>query len=150
MEPTSSIRSSRSRHRVSLVAAALVTLALTVAACGGDGDGGGSSSSDAAGPELSAAGKRGQVVASDNGCTACHSTDGSRSTGPTWKGLAGAEVKLDDGSAVTADAEYLARSVTDPRSQVVDGYANIMPASYGHLSDAEVDDLVAYLRDLAR
>ena len=47
---------------------------------------------------LSAAGRRGKQVANDNGCAACHSTSGSKSTGPTWKGLAGSTVELADGS----------------------------------------------------
>ena len=29
---------------------------------------------------------RGQTLASDTGCLACHTVDGAASTGPTWKG----------------------------------------------------------------
>src|SRR5690606_9869614 len=53
----------------------------------------------------------GQQVANQNGCLACHTTDGSDSAGPTWQGLAGSTRPLDDGSSVTADAAYIERSI---------------------------------------
>ena len=37
-----------------------------------------------------------------------------KGTGPTWKGLYGSEVKLVDGTTVTADETYLKESITDP------------------------------------
>ena len=68
---------------------ALITssLILVAAACGGD---------DASGPELSAAGERGKSLSSSSGCAGCHGTDGQGGVGPTWQGLAGAEVELAD------------------------------------------------------
>jgi mono/diheme cytochrome c family protein len=132
-----------SSRRGILVSCLLLALALTalVSACGDD-----------PGPDdstLSAAGRRGKQVANDNGCAACHSTSGSKSTGPTWKGLAGSTVELADGSTVTADDDYLRRSTTDPTEQIVDGYpSGVMPAY--DLSDADMDDLIAYLHDLAK
>jgi cytochrome c oxidase subunit 2 len=112
-----------------------------LAACGDD-------ESSAPPVELSAAGERGAQIVEDQGCTSCHSTDGSRGTGPTWKDLAGSEVELTDGT-VTADDDYLRTSIVDPRSQVVKGYANIMPVYEGQMSDEELDDVIAYLRDLS-
>ncbi|MCB0971155.1 MAG: cytochrome c [Acidimicrobiales bacterium] len=117
-----------------------VALALALAACGSDGG--------EALPPLSPAGERGQTVASENGCTSCHTADGARSTGPTWRGLAGSEVELDDGETVVADEDYLRRAIVDARSEVVDGFANIMPVYDDVLTEAEVDDLLAYLHDL--
>jgi cytochrome c oxidase subunit 2 len=111
-------------------------------ACGDDGG------SSAPPVELSAAGERGATVASEQGCTSCHSTDGSGGTGPTWKDLAGSEVELSSGTVV-ADDDYLRRAILDPRSEVVQGYANIMPVYEGQMSDEELDDLIAYLRDLS-
>ncbi len=134
-------RSGRPAARVALAVVALA-VALVVSACGDDDKG-------AAPTITSAAGKRGQTIARDEGCTSCHSANGSRSTGPTWKDLAGSEVKLSDGTTVTADDAYLAQSITDPRSQVVKGYVNIMPTTYADLSTAEVADLVAYLNELS-
>jgi len=125
------------------VSCLLLVLFLTalVSACGED-----------SGPDdstLSVAGRRGKQVAAENGCASCHSTSGSKSTGPTWKGLAGSTVELADGSEVTADDEYLRRAITDPKAQIVDGYPNGVMPSYD-LSAAEMDDVIAYLHDLAK
>jgi cytochrome c oxidase subunit 2 len=120
----------------------VVALTALVSACGSSDKGPDDST-------LSAAGQRGKQVANDNGCASCHSTSGSRSTGPTWKGLAGSTVELADGTKVTADDEYLRRAITDPKAQVVDGYPSGVMPTYD-LSDADLDDLIAYLHDLAK
>ena len=124
-----------------LVAGSLAGGAL-LAGCGG-GDGGGTEVT------LSAAGERGRQVADDNGCFACHTTDGSKGTGPTWEGLYGSEVELKGGETVTADDAYLTNAILRARDETVEGYANIMPVYEGKLTDEEVADLLAYLRDLA-
>lgn len=77
----------------------------------------------------------------------CHSTDGSRKVGPTWLGLAESQRPLKDGTAVTADAECLARSIRDPQAQIVDGYPPLMQP-YTELSDAEIEDIIAYIQSL--
>ena len=43
---------------------------------------------------------RGQRIYESSGCKACHSIDGSRLVGPTWKGLWGEAVELEDGSTL--------------------------------------------------
>lgn len=89
----------------------------------------------------------GKAIARSNGCAACHGSDGQGQVGPAFVGLFGSEVTLEDGSVVTADAEYLRRSVTDPDAQVVDGYNLPMPTT--KLTDAEIDQIVAYIESLA-
>lgn len=107
-------------------------------ACGGDDPG-------PAMPTGSAAAE-GRQVAESLGCTSCHSTNGDRKQGPTWKGLAGAEVTLTDGSTVVADATYLARSITDPDAEVVEDFIPIMPDL--DVTDDQVEALVAYIQEL--
>ncbi len=94
-----------------------------------------------------AAGQRGLVLAGNNGCLGCHTTTGPRNVGPTWKDLYGSERKLTDGTTVIADEEYLTTAITDPGAQVVEGYGSVMPEN--RLSDDEVADVIAYLRELA-
>jgi cytochrome c oxidase subunit 2 len=132
-----------SRRRPFVVATVAVSLALgaLVSACGSDG-------SDSS-VTLSTAGERGKTVAKEQGCISCHTADGAKSTGPTWKDLAGSTVTLEDGTKVTADDAYLRDAILQSRGQVVKGYANIMPVYDGELTDAQVDDLIAYLHDLA-
>ncbi len=125
----------------SLVLAASVVAGGALVACGDD-----ESATPAPEVELSAAAAEGEAVAQDNGCVACHSTDGGTSTGPTWAGLAGSEVELESGETVTADRDYLERAITDPRADLHAGYAPIMP-SYD-LSDDELDALIAYIEEL--
>lgn len=139
------------RARRLVVAALVVGSVLGGALLSGCGDdGGGSDGSDGSdGPALSAAGRRGQTVAKEQGCTSCHTTDGSRSSGPSWKDLAGSPVVLDDGTETVADDDYLRQAIVASRSQVVKGYPNIMPVYQDELTDAEVDDLIAYLHDLS-
>lgn len=125
-----------------LVVIATVVAAVALGACGDD--------SGSAPTITGAAAKRGQALAGDQGCTNCHTDNGRRSTGPSWADLAGSEVTLDGGETVTADADYLGQAIVDPGSQVVAGFSNIMPATYGDdLSSDEVDDLVAYLQELS-
>jgi cytochrome c oxidase subunit 2 len=90
---------------------------------------------------------RGQQLAQANGCLACHSTDGSKIVGPTWKGLFNSQVNLSDGTTVTADEAYLQESIHDPNAKVVAGFEpNVMPQF--SLSDAQVADLVAFIKTL--
>ena len=56
----------------------------------------------------------GKQLAEQLGCQLCHSTNGSAGVGPTWQNLAGAQVKLADGTTVTADDAFLVRSILDP------------------------------------
>jgi len=99
-------------------------------------------------PSFSAGARRGRQVVAEKGCATCHTVDGSRSTGPTWKGLAGSKVKLEGGTTRVADEAYLRKAITEPKSETVAGFANTMP-SYSGLTDAEVDDLIAYLQALS-
>lgn len=92
---------------------------------------------------------RGQLVAESEGCMACHSADGGPGTGPTFKGVAGASRPLTTGEFVTADDAYLRRSIVDPSSQIVDGFQDVMPGSFGDmLSEGDINDLVAYIKSL--
>ena len=93
---------------------------------------------------------RGEQVANNIGCLACHTIDGTPgSSGPTWKGLAGSSRPLESGDSVIADDEYLVNSIIDPNLQIVAGYDAIMPNYSDQLSDGDVNDLVEYIRSLA-
>ncbi|HEX5164705.1 MAG TPA: cytochrome c [Thermomicrobiales bacterium] len=90
----------------------------------------------------------GQALATSNGCTGCHSIDGSATVGPSWKGLYGHEVKLSDGSTVTADDAYITESIHDPGAKIVDGFQNIMPPTFANMSESDVNDIIAYIKTL--
>lgn len=96
--------------------------------------------------EISA--ERGEQLYIQNACQACHSTDGTQLVGPTFQELFGSEEPLQDGTTVTVDEEYLARSITEPSAQIVEGYQNVM-VPYDHLSESEVQSLVEYIKSLS-
>ncbi|MGR9105787.1 MAG: cytochrome c oxidase subunit II [Gammaproteobacteria bacterium] len=104
-------------------------------------EGAGEASGDASGGTAS-----GREVAEQQGCLGCHTTDGSPSVGPTWKGLFGSEQKLNDGTRVVADEDFFKESVEDPAATVIEGFAPIMPPY--KLSAEQLDALVAYAKSL--
>jgi cytochrome c oxidase subunit 2 len=88
----------------------------------------------------------GAKLSQQYGCVACHSIDGSKSLGPSWKGLVGSERQLANGETVLADAQYIERSIIEPNAQIVEGYPAIMqPAS---LNRKELNAMQVYLESL--
>ena len=91
----------------------------------------------------------GEAVAVAAGCVSCHTADGAESVGPTWLGLAGTERELEGGAAATVDGAYLTKSIVDPAAQLVAGFDDLMPKTYGDdLTDDEIADLVEYIESL--
>lgn len=121
--------------RYSVSAVLTVGLAVAATACGGDDDSG-----------LSEQAATGKDTANSNGCASCHGSDGRGGVGPTWIGLAGSQVELDDGTTVTADDDYLLRAILDPAAEVVPGFAVNMPEN--GLSEEQALDIVAYINEL--
>ena len=92
---------------------------------------------------------RGQRVAKNN-CMSCHSIDGTKLVGPSWKGLLGENVELADGSSLVSDEAYILESIVDPNVKVVKGFpAGVMPQNYKTLlSEQQISDLVEYIETL--
>lgn len=93
---------------------------------------------------------RGEVLAAQVGCLACHTVDGTPATGPTWRGLAGSSRPLETGEMVVADDDYLFEAIVDPEATVVQGFDPVMPDDYSErLSGEEINDLVEYIKSLS-
>ncbi len=102
----------------------------------------------------SAAVARGKELYEADGCSDCHSLDGTRMTGPSWEGLAGSRVTLSDGRTVTADDAYLTRHIIEPNALTVQGYPGEVMAQAIETFDLkskpeDVRALVAFI-DLVR
>lgn len=102
-------------------------------------------------PVTAAAVAKGKALAASNGCQGCHTIDGTSSTGPTWKGLAGSTVKLKTGGTTAATDSYLVGVITDPSTLNVAGYdsgvmAEVIPP--GKISQSQAEAIVAYIKTL--
>jgi cytochrome c oxidase subunit 2 len=89
---------------------------------------------------------RGQRIYESSGCKACHSIDGNPLVGPTWKGLWGEAVELEDGSMLTADEAYIIESIREPNARIAKGFAPGMPQF--NLSDRQIADLIEFIKTL--
>ncbi|MBI4510427.1 MAG: cytochrome c oxidase subunit II [Deltaproteobacteria bacterium] len=81
-------------------------------------------------------------------CAPCHTIDGTRTIGPSFKGLFGREEALADGSKVMVDENYLRESILEPTKKVVQGYPAAMPTFSGMLTDKQIDALIAFIKTL--
>ena len=92
--------------------------------------------------------EKGKALISAKGCIACHSIDGSRMVGPSYKGIYGTDVKLADGTTVKVDDSYIRESIENPMVKVVAGYAPAMPAYLGVVSPEEIVAITEYIKSL--
>lgn len=101
-------------------------------------------------PDDQPSAQRGRRLAEQRGCLTCHSTDGTKGVGPSWK--VGTDVELSDGRKVVRDRDYLARAIADPDAEIAAGYAKSMMAGAmpgRRLTEPEVEALVLYLLSLS-
>lgn len=92
----------------------------------------------------------GEALLGKYGCLGCHSTDGTPKVGPTLKGLFGRQMTvISDGKerSLTADADYVMKSMRQPNADVVKGFPAIMPA-FDHLPEEELKAMVDYIEGL--
>lgn len=83
------------------------------------------------------------------GCLGCHSLDGSPAVGPTFRGLSGRQVTvITDGRehTLTADADYIRRSIREPQADLVKGFPPVMPKL--PLPEEEVEAIVDFIEEL--
>jgi len=90
----------------------------------------------------------GELVYNTKGCKGCHSVDGTKIVGPTWKGSWGTTISLEGGKTETMNEAYVKQSVTEPSSEIHAGFPNAMPSYAGQLSEAEIHGVAAYIESL--
>jgi cytochrome c oxidase subunit 2 len=87
----------------------------------------------------------------DNSCLDCHSTDGSRIIGPSFKDIFGRKtVVITDGKEreIITDEHYLINSIMIPNADVVKGYPGIMPSFEGEISEEDINSIIQYLKTI--
>lgn len=88
-----------------------------------------------------------------NGCVACHSLDGTRLVGPTFKGLWNSTKNVTTGVVsrqVTADAEYIKESIYNPSKDVVDTYPKVMISYKESINEEQLKQINAYLKSIEK
>jgi cytochrome c oxidase subunit 2 len=90
---------------------------------------------------------RGQALVAENGCSACHSINGSPGIGPSWLGLSGSQVHLSDGTTVTADDAYIHESIKAPQAKIVAGFETQLMPTFP-FTDNQINDIVTYIKTL--
>ena len=86
------------------------------------------------------------------GCNACHSSDGSRIIGPSYKGIFGEESVVITGGqerTIVVNEEYIRRSIYEPNADIVKGYNQGLMQTYsGQITDEEIEKIIEYIRSL--
>lgn len=88
-----------------------------------------------------------------NGCVACHSLDGTRLVGPTFKGLWNSTKTVTTGVVsrqVAADAEYIKESIYNPSKDVVDTYPKVMISYKESINEEQLKQINAYLKTIGK
>jgi cytochrome c oxidase subunit 2 len=103
------------------------------------------------GPAEGSLSAAGQQLFEQFACHTCHRAD-AQGRGPVLDGLYGSTVHLADGRRVTADENYIRESILVPQARIVAGYQApvLMPSFQGQLSEAQLVQLLAYVKSLAR
>jgi mono/diheme cytochrome c family protein len=89
--------------------------------------------------------ENGALLYKSKGCNACHSIDGAKIVGPTWKGAWGREEETSAGK-VTVDLAYVKESILNPMAKIVTGYPPAMPPQ--QLNDLEIESIALYMQTL--
>jgi cytochrome c oxidase subunit 2 len=93
--------------------------------------------------------KGSMIVKTKGGCLSCHTLDGSKLIGPSFKGIFGKQVTVEtDGEerTLTVDEKYIRKSIHDPGAEIVKGYPKVMPVP--PLTDEEIEEVVAFIKTL--
>ena len=95
-------------------------------------------------------GATGKKIMQNIGCFACHTIDGTKLVGPSFKGIWGEEQTVVTGKEtrkVTIDDEYVKRSIYDPNADVVESFMKGLMVSYqGQLSEDDIASIIEYMK----
>lgn len=98
-------------------------------------------------------GAAGKLLTEQKGCIACHSADGTKIVGPSYKGIFDHKVTVDsDGKEreIIVNEEYIKKSILEPDADIVKGFNKGSMISYkGQLSDEEIDQIIEYIKTLS-
>ncbi len=98
-------------------------------------------------------GAAGKLLTEQKGCKACHSIDGTKIVGPSYKGIFGHKVTVETNGKereITVDEAYIKKSILEPDADIVKGFNKGSMISYkGQLSDEQIDQIIEYIMTLS-
>ncbi|MFA8299988.1 MAG: cytochrome c oxidase subunit II [Hyphomicrobiales bacterium] len=87
-----------------------------------------------------------------NGCIGCHSTDGTKLVGPSFKALWGTKQMVTSKGMkreVIVDKQYIITSIYEPNNDIPEGYnPNIMVSYKGKITEKDIDEIITYLKTI--
>lgn len=94
----------------------------------------------------------GLAILKQNACLTCHSQDGSKIIGPSFKGVYGRTQLVETNGEtreILVDDEYITRSIYEPNADIVQGYMRGLMISYEKIiSEEQMDDIIDYMKTL--
>jgi cytochrome c oxidase subunit 2 len=104
-------------------------------------------------PAVSAASSNpGFTVLQNNACVGCHSIDGSKLVGPSFKGLFGSTIEVKTNGVlhkVKVDEEYIKTSIYDPDKDIAKDFTPGIMKSYKNIiKDSDIKLINDYLKTL--
>ena len=94
----------------------------------------------------------GLQVLKKNACITCHSLNGTKIIGPSFKGIWGlTETVVTDGQEreITVDEDYFRKSVYEPNADITKGYNQGLMISYKEtVSEEDMEQIIEYLKTL--
>lgn len=86
------------------------------------------------------------------GCNACHSIDGTKIVGPSYKGVFGHEVTvITNGKerTIKVDEDYIRTSILNPNADIVKGFNKGLMLSYeGQVTEEQIEQIIEYIKSL--
>ncbi len=92
--------------------------------------------------------QKGEKLYKTQVCFTCHSTDGSKVLGPSFKGLWGKTEILESGKTVVVDEAYIKESILNPLKELVKGYPPSMPSYQGRITDIQIQQIIEYIKTI--
>lgn len=94
----------------------------------------------------------GFTIAEEEGCTSCHTTDGTDDVGPSLKDLYGSTRRVESEAGgvreVVADPLYLRESILNPGALITEGFYDGMPP-YEGMDEARLSAIIHWLRSIS-
>ena len=94
----------------------------------------------------------GLALIKKNGCVACHSTDGSKIVGPSFKGIYGEKTTVlvnDKEQQIIIDDNYILESVYIPNAKIVKGFQQGLMQPYKDiLSKEDIKQIAEYIKSI--